>query len=130
MNRLQAPPVTITRRQLVGRSAVGIGTAALAAMLGGPKCAAAFVIEKTPPHFTARAKRVIYLFMHGGPSQIDLFDYKPDLRARHGEELPASVRGSQRLTGMTSGQKTLPVAASLFSFRQHGQSGAWLRLQC
>ena len=64
--------------------------------------------------------------MHGGPSQLDLFDHKPGLRALHGQELPASVRGDQRLTGMTSGQKSLPVTASLFNFQRHGQSGAWV----
>ena len=77
-------------------------------------------------HFPAQAKRIIYLFMHGGPSQLDLFDHKPGLRQRHGEELPESVRGNQRLTGMTSGQKSFPVTASLFPFSQHGQSGAWV----
>ena len=62
-------------------------------------------------HFPAKAKRVIYLFMSGGPSQIDLFDYKPELRRHHGEELPASIRMGQRITGMTSGQTTVPVAS-------------------
>lgn len=78
------------------------------------------------PIFQRQAKRIIYLFMHGGPSQLDLFDYKPGLRQRHGEELPDSVRGNQQLTGMTSGQKSFPVTASLFSFAQHGESGAWI----
>jgi hypothetical protein len=64
--------------------------------------------------------------MHGGPSQLDLFDHKPSLKKLHGEELPDSVRGNQRLTGMTSGQKTLPVTSSLFQFARHGQSGAWV----
>ena len=78
------------------------------------------------PHFAPRAKRIISLFMHGGPSQLDLFDHKPNLKKLHGQELPASVRGDQRLTGMTSGQKTLPIASSLFEFAQHGHSGAWI----
>ena len=78
------------------------------------------------PHFAPRAKRMIYLFMHGGPSQLDLFDHKPGLRALHGHELPDSIRQTQRLTGMTSGQKAFPVTASLFDFKRHGQSGAWL----
>jgi hypothetical protein len=69
---------------------------------------------------------VIYLFMHGGPSQLDLFDHKPDLRRRHGEELPATLRGTQRLTGMTSGQQAFPITASLFQFARHGRSGAWV----
>lgn len=77
-------------------------------------------------HFAPKAKRVIYLFMHGGPSQLDLFDHKPGLRKLHGQELPPSVRGDQRLTGMTSKQKTLPVTASIFDFARHGESGAWV----
>jgi len=78
------------------------------------------------PNFPARAKRVIYLFMAGGPSQLDLFDYKPVLNRRNGEDLPAEVRMGQRLTGMTGFQATLPMAGSLFKFAQHGQSGAWV----
>lgn len=74
-------------------------------------------------HVVQRAKRVIYLFMHGGPSQIDLLDDKPTLRRRHGEELPASVRGDQRLTGMTSGQNSFPLVSSAFRFSRHGESG-------
>ncbi len=77
-------------------------------------------------HIVPRAKRVIYLFMHGGPSQMDLFDPKPGLAKRRGAELPKSVRGEQRLTGMTSGQKTLPIAPTVFQFARHGQSGAHL----
>ena len=117
------------RRQFFGRSATGVGTAALASLLGpepasaGPRPLASHD-EKNPP---ARAKRVIYLFMHGGPSQIELFDFKPTLWKQHAEELPASVRGDQRLTGMTSGQKSLPIAApGQFTFKQHGKSGAWI----
>ncbi len=77
-------------------------------------------------HFAPKAKRVIYLFMHGGPSQLDLFDHKPGLKKLHGLEIPASVVGDQRLTGMTSGQKSKPVTASLFNFARHGHSGAWV----
>lgn len=112
-------PVRWTRRQFFGRSAVGIGGAALASLLGGNSATAG-------SHFPGRAKRVIYLFMHGGPSSLELFDHKPLLKKLHGQELPTSVRGEQRLTGMTSGQKSFPVAASLFDFRQHGESGTWI----
>jgi hypothetical protein len=77
------------------------------------------------PHFAPRVRRVIYLFQSGGPSQLDLFDYKPLLREQNGEELPASVRGEQRLTGMTAHQKTFPLAGSQFDFSRHGESGAW-----
>ncbi|HBJ86353.1 MAG TPA: sulfatase [Verrucomicrobiales bacterium] len=109
----------LTRRQLFGRASAGIGGAALASLLGEGRSFAA-------PHFAPKAKRVIYLFMHGGPSQLDLFDHKPGLKKLHGQEFPASVLGDQRLTGMTSGQKSKPVTASLFDFKQHGQSGAWM----
>lgn len=82
------------------------------------------ILEK--PHFAPRAKRVIYLFQSGGPSQMELFDYKPLLNERHGEELPDSVRGSQRLTGMSGFQNSLPLAGSRYSFSRHGDSGAWV----
>jgi hypothetical protein len=123
------PPadLRLTRRQFFSRSASGIGAAALASLLRPSLFSAdraGGVLGR--PHFAPKAKRVIYLFMHGGPSQLDLFDHKPGLRALHGQELPGSVRGQQRLTGMTSNQKTLPVTASLFSFARHGRSGAWV----
>ncbi|MDZ7638333.1 MAG: DUF1501 domain-containing protein [Bryobacterales bacterium] len=78
------------------------------------------------PHFAPKAKRVIYLHQSGAPSQMDLFDYKPALNQHHGKELPDSIRQGQRITGMTSGQSSFPVARSIFSFAQYGQSGAWL----
>ncbi len=78
------------------------------------------------PHFSAKVKRIIYLFQSGAPSQLDLFDYKPAIQEKRGIELPNSVRMGQRITTMTSGQKSLPVAPSLFKFARHGQSGAWL----
>lgn len=78
------------------------------------------------PHFAPKAKRVIYLFQSGAPSQLDIFDYKPTLVNLTGKELPSSVRGDQRLTGMTAGQATFPMVGSIFNFKQHGQSGAWM----
>ena len=78
------------------------------------------------PHFAPKAKRVIYLFQHGAPSQLDLFDHKPNLQALRGTDLPESVRKGQRLTGMTAYQTKFPTAPSIFRFSQHGQSGAWL----
>jgi uncharacterized protein (DUF1501 family) len=78
------------------------------------------------PHFAPHAKHVIYLFQSGGPSHLELFDYKPRLAEFHGQELPDSIRQGQRLTGMTSGQKSFPVIAPKFKFAQHGQSGAWM----
>src|SRR4051812_43046516 len=118
-----------TRRQFFGRSATGIGAAALASLLGDDLRAAddlktSGALPKL--HFAPKAKRVIYLFMSGGPSHLDLFDYKPKLKEHFGQDLPASVRMGQRITGMTSGQKTLPVAPSLFKFAQHGKAGTWV----
>ena len=78
------------------------------------------------PHFAPKAKRVIYLFQSGGPSHLELLDYKPKLAKFHGSELPDSIRRGQRLTGMTSGQKSFPVIASKFKFNQHGKAGTWL----
>lgn len=119
-----------TRRQFFGRAASGIGAAALASLFsprllagtGDPGAAA----MKLAPHFAPRAKRVIYLFQSGAPSQLDLFDYKPRMREFFDQDLPESIRMGQRLTTMTSGQSRFPVAPSIFRFRQHGQSGAWV----
>jgi hypothetical protein len=109
----------LSRRQLFASAATGIGTAALSSLLN-------LELQAAATHFAPRAKRIIYLFMHGGPSQMDLFDYKPLLAARRGIELPDSVRMNQRLTGMTSKQKSLPVAPSVFKFAQQGECGAWV----
>ena len=129
MSLLNSPgtdPMQITRRQFLGRSATGIGAAALASLLNPKLLGAPGAARSLLPHFAPRAKRVIWLTQAGAPSQLDLFDHKPQLRARFKEELPGSVRGGQRLTGMTSGQKTLPIAPSLFEFKPHGKSGIWL----
>ncbi|MFO0912314.1 MAG: DUF1501 domain-containing protein [Pirellulales bacterium] len=119
----------LARRAFLSRSAGGIGTAALWSLLQQDGLAntegdRAYLAAGT--HFPARAKRVIYLVMSGGPSHIDLFDYKPALRQHHGEELPDSVRQGQRITGMTSGQKQFPCVAPMFKFQQHGAAGTWL----
>src|SRR5262245_50982140 len=121
----------LTRRQLFGRAAAGIGTVALASLLNdqlfaadGPPPSRASGLPA--PHFAPKAKRVIYLFMSGGPSHIDLFDYKPKLRDYHGQELPGSVRMGQRVTGMTAGQKSFPCVAPMFQFARHGRCGAWV----
>src|SRR3954470_11279492 len=103
-----------TRRQFFRHTGVGIGSAALAWLLQSDRAAGSArpvqsgVLKLT--HHRPTAKRVIYLFQSGAPSQLETFDYKPGLKARHGEELPASVRMGQRLTGMTSGQRSFPVA--------------------
>jgi hypothetical protein len=108
----------MNRRHWIKQTGTQLGGIALASLLRGEAWAQS--------HIAPRAKRVISLFMHGGPSQLDLFDYKPEMKALHGQELPASVRGNQRLTGMTSGQSSLPVTASLFGFQQHGSNGTWV----
>jgi len=135
MNPLQARELLLTRRHFFGRSATGIGAAALASVMNpqlfgartsGAESQAATAGALRVLHHAPKAKQVIFLFMSGGPSHIDLFNYKPGLKAFHGQELPASVRMGQRITGMTSGQKSFPCVAPMFEFRQHGQSGAWL----
>ena len=115
-----------TRRQFFGRTAAGIGPMALSFLLRGEGYGATAGGRPDLPHFAPRAKRVIYMFQSGAPSQIDLFDHKPLLRKYHGQDLPDSVRKGQRITGMTSGQDRLPVAASLVEFQPHGQSGTEL----
>src|SRR5262252_6246430 len=123
----------LTRRQLFGLASKGIGLGALASLLNVDLCAAIPGPQSDPaaglpglPHFPPKAKRVIFLHQSGGPSQIDLFDYKPALARFQGSELPPSVRMGQRITGMTSGQGKLPVASSIFKFSRHGQSGTWV----
>ncbi|WP_437207190.1 DUF1501 domain-containing protein [Planctomicrobium sp. SH664] len=105
---------------------MGLGGVALAEMLARDAQAAPERGVLQNLHLPAKAKRVIYLFMSGAPSQMDLFDYKPVLNERHGEQLPDSVRAGQRLTGMSGHQSSIPMVGSPFRFRQHGQSGAWL----
>jgi hypothetical protein len=116
------PRLFMTRRHFFGRMAAGIGTAALGSLLSP----SLFAGTTRQTHFPARAKRVIYLFMAGGPSQMDLLDYKPTLEKLHETELPASIRMGQRLTGMTANQKNFPVVKSIFKFSQHGQCGAYI----
>ena len=129
MNPCFEHELVVTRRRFFGRAATGIGAAALASLLQKDGYAAPHAQTgglAGLPHFAPRAKRVIFLFQSGAPSQIDLFDYKPQLRKHHKQELPDSIRRGQRITGMTAGQDSFPVAASIFKFRRRGQSGAWL----
>lgn len=128
MNPLHEHSLFLTRRHFFGRSATGIGVAALASLLNPRLLADEVKPHGALPafHFAPKAKRVIYLFMSGGPSHIDLFDYKPKLRQLHGSELPASVRMGQRVTGMTAFQKSFPCVAPMFQFAQHGKCGAWV----
>ena len=117
-----------TRRHFFGRLGSGVGLAALANLLRSEessvgKGSPSPDLSSSGGHLTPRAKRVIYLFQSGAPSQLETLDYKPGLRQRHQSELPDSVRGGQRLTGMTSGQKQFPIAASQFDFQRYGRSG-------
>ncbi len=125
----------LNRRHFLSRLSLGLGGAALSSLLPGCLGTESSIAGSAAPdlggilnspHFAPKAKRVIYLFQSGGPAQIDLFDYKPKLAQLFGEELPDSIRGGQRLTGMTANQKAFPIAPSFFKFKQHGQSGAWL----
>ncbi|MCP4937715.1 MAG: DUF1501 domain-containing protein, partial [Phycisphaeraceae bacterium] len=92
----------------------------------GPADDAARSVARMAPHFAPRAKRIIYLFQSGGPSQLDLFDHKPALQDRNGQELPDSVRQGQRLTGMSGNQASLPMAGAQFKFERHGECGMWV----
>lgn len=116
-----------TRRDFLTKTSLGLGAATFASFLD-PTSLAAQAIDGigSGPHFAPKAKRVIYLFQSGAPSQIDLFDPKPVLTRLTGQELPESIRKGQRLTGMTAGQASFPLVGHQFEFKQHGQSGATL----
>ncbi|MCC6797011.1 MAG: DUF1501 domain-containing protein [Candidatus Hydrogenedentes bacterium] len=127
MDPIAKAELLMTRRHFFSRCSCGIGVAALSSLLT-PQALAALTesAAHTGPHFAPKAKRIIYLFMSGGPSQLDLFDWKPKLQSVQGTDLPESVRMGQRLTTMTSGQAKFPMASSIFKFGQRGQSGAWV----
>ena len=120
------------RRQFLDHARLGLGALALGSLAGQNQVMGSPTETKPSRdalakglHFPARAKRIIYLFQSGAPSQLELFDCKPKLAGMLGEDLPESVRRGQRLTTMTSKQRSFPLAASIFKFAQHGQSGAW-----
>jgi hypothetical protein len=116
-------PLHLTRRQFLGRTSLGVGSAALASLLNPRLFASA---ATSLPHFAPKAKRVIWLTQAGAPSQLETFDHKPGLAASFDKDLPDSIRGGQRLTGMSSGQDRLPVAPSVYPFSQHGECGMWI----
>jgi len=122
----------ITRRHFLSKTSCGLGAAALFQLVNAGNSAAQVTASKTQGgvleslHFPAKAKRVIYLFMSGGPSQIDMWDHKPMLQQLNGEELPAEVRMGQRLTSMSGNQSSLPLAGSIFDFKQYGSNGTWI----
>jgi len=121
----------LNRRQFLTKSTLGLGAAAVS-LLGNPSKLLSETAFPGPqgilgkPHFPAKAKRVVYLFQSGGPSQFELFDYKPLLDQMHGQELPDSVRKGQRLTGMSTNQSSLPLTRSIYSFQQYGESRSWV----
>jgi uncharacterized protein (DUF1501 family) len=131
MDLFQDRLVAMTRRHFFQRGALGLGTAALATMMperllaSGPD-ASAFGGRPGLPHFAPKAKRAIYLFMNGGPSQMDLWDYKPRMGDWFDRDLPESIRQGQRLTTMTSGQTRFPIAPSKYRFARHGHCGTWV----
>src|SRR5436305_7570654 len=121
--------LNINRRHFLSRLSVGLGGVALGSLLmpglfSGSEDEESFM--PGVPNFAPHAKRVIYLFQNGAPSQLESFDYKPMLTKMLGQDLPASVRMGQRLTGMTAQQKTFPLVGSFYKFNQHGNSGAWV----
>ncbi|MEO1451192.1 MAG: DUF1501 domain-containing protein [Bacteroidota bacterium] len=134
---IQDRALHLNRRAFLSKGALGLGTVALGSLLGmnfsrenengllrKDESGVRGILKEL--HHPAKIKRVIYLFQSGGPSQLELFDYKPLLNQRRGEDLPASIRKGQRLTGMTSGQDRFPLVGSQFAFKQHGESGAWV----
>src|SRR5213075_538324 len=119
----------INRRKFLSKLSLGIGSVALGSLLipdffGGKNDEE--ILLSGLPQFAHKAKRIIYLFQNGAPSQLDLFDYKPKLIEMFGQDLPESIRMGQRLTGMTADQKKFPLAGTAFKFDQYGQSKAWL----
>jgi hypothetical protein len=123
--------LNLNRRKFLLRLSVGLGSAALGSLLipdllSGRLASNEEAMMDALPHFAPKAKRVIYLFQNGAPSQLESFDYKPLLNKRMGEELPDSIRQGQRLTGMTSGQASFPLVGSYYGFKQYGESRAWI----
>ncbi|OYY01985.1 MAG: sulfatase, partial [Sphingobacteriia bacterium 35-40-5] len=121
--------LNFNRRRFLSRLSLGLGSAALGSLLvpdlfSGDSADSGFA--PGIPHFAPKAKRVIYLFQNGAPSQLELFDYKPKLRDLAGQDLPSSVRGNQRLTGMTANQKSFPMVGSFANFKQYGESRNWI----
>jgi hypothetical protein len=139
MNQFQHPLIqefvrSETRRQFFGRGMNALGFAALSSLMGrsASSASAATPSASASPshplgsHFPAKAKSVIFLHMVGGPSQMDLFDYKPGMGDWFDKDLPDTIRQGQRLTTMTSGQKRFPIAPSKYAFKQHGKNGMWV----
>jgi hypothetical protein len=112
-----------SRREMLSGTGYGLGAAALHVLLGR---SAAVAAPRSFPNFTPRAKRVIFLFQAGGPSHLDLLDYKPQMKGRFDQDIPPSIFGGQRVTGMVAQQDRFPVVPTMYGFRQYGESGRWL----
>ena len=125
MNHILKSDHLLDRRKFLNLGARGMGALGLASLSQPGLLNGASRGSLAEPHFEPKAKRVIYLFFSGGPSHIDMYDYKPAMKKIHGIELPDSIRNGQRITGMTSGQKSFPCVAPMFEFKQHGQSGGY-----
>lgn len=131
MKELFEHKMNLNRRHFLGKAAVGVGSLALGSLLmpdlfGGKKNGIDDGLPLGLPHFAPKAKRVIYLFQNGAPSQLETWDYKPLLNKMSGQDLPESIRNGQRLTGMTSGQSSFPLVGSYYKFAQYGKAGAWV----
>lgn len=129
-NELNKYRLNYTRRHFLTRAGLGLGSIALGSLLipgaFGKKEEEISLQALGIPQFAPKAKRIIYLFQNGAPSQLESFDYKPLLKQMQGKDLPASIRMGQRLTGMTASQEKFPLVGSAFGFKQYGQSGAWI----
>jgi hypothetical protein len=128
MNEFLEHGLNQNRRKFLSKLSMGLGGLALGSLLVPGMFDGANeeeIFTKVLPHFAPKAKRIIYLFQNGAPSQLDLYDYKPMLQQMHGKDLPASIRNGQRLTGMTANQTKFPLAGTRFNFSQHGSNGAW-----
>ena len=129
-NELNKFRLNHTRRHFLTRAGIGLGSIALGCLLipgvFGKKEDQLTLQALGIPQFAPKAKRIIYLFQNGAPSQLESFDYKPLLTQMQGKDLPASIRMGQRLTGMTASQEKFPLVGSAFGFKQYGQSGAWI----
>lgn len=130
---LQTVKKQLDRRTFLTKTSMGLGALALGSLMGTTKLfgknetvPVEEALVNSFPNYLPKAKRIVYLFQSGGPSQLDMFDYKPMLEKYQGQDLPPSVRKGQRLTGMSAGQATLPVASSLFKFQQYGECKAWV----
>ena len=125
-NKFDHIVASMNRRVFMKNSLYSLGSTALASLLGGNSVESLMNNDLGLPHFSPKVKRVIYLFQSGAPSQLELFENKPKLKELFGQELPDSIRKNQRVTGMTSNQRSFPLAMGDFTFQQYGESGAWL----